>query len=120
MTEQGYLISTSIIAGLAIIALVGWHLVLVLWADYRIGRHEVQVLLFDRVVRHVPLSDIDDAVPGIRLPAEFWPAPALLRGRFLSIRKKHGLLRYLVICPRHPDRFRRNLYFTMGWDPDAS
>lgn len=115
MTEN--LTLTLIIAGVVLLALALPCLLLLKFAEYRLGRHEVEVLVFDRVIRRIMLSEIDDVVVGCRLPCEFWPARWIWRGRFLSIRKKHGIFRYLVICPKYPDRLRANIYFALGWNP---
>lgn len=106
-------------AAIGTMAAGAWHLFLWLAAEYRLGRHEVEVMVYDRVIRRVPLSNIDDVLVGVRFPAEFWPGRYATRGHWISIRKKHGLFRYLVICPRNPAGFRRDVYFALGWDPDA-
>ncbi len=93
------------------------HLICLLFAEYRLGRHEVEVLLFNRVIRRVALNQIDDVIVGARFPSELWPSRWFLQSRFLSIRKKRGLFRYLVICPKHPDQLRANIYFALGWNP---
>ncbi len=106
----------------AVVGLLAWGVFLCLmipFANYRLGRHEVEILLFDRVVRRIPLFDIEDVRVGVRFPCEVWPARWGLRGRFLTIRRRHGLFRYLVICPRHPERLRTNIRFALGWKPDA-
>lgn len=95
-------------------------LLLFFFATYRLGRHEVEVLLFDRVIRHLPLHQIDDVIVGGRFPCELWPSSHLFRRRFLSIRKKRGILRYLVICPPNPEKFRANVYYALGWNPEES
>lgn len=112
-------LTTPVLIAAALAALGTYWLLLLLFGDYRLGRHEVEVLLFDRVVRHVPLYEIDDVLVGARFPCEIWPARGLFRRRFLSIRKKRGLFRYLVICPKRPERLRENIYFALGWNPHA-
>jgi len=84
---------------------------------YRLGRHEVEVLLFGRVIRKVMLGNIDDVIVGARFPAEFWVNKALFQGRFLTIRRKRGLFRYMTITPPNPEEFRSNLYYALGWNP---
>ena len=113
-------LAIPILAGAGIACLAVWYLLLLFWARYRLGRHEVEVLLFDRVVRRIPLKDIDDVLLGARFPAEIWPGPHGASGQWVSIRKKHGIFRYLVICPRNPAGFRRDVYFALGWNPDDS
>lgn len=117
MIDSGFIV---LLAGVGAVGVGLWYLVLLLWAEYRLGRHEVEVLLFDRVVRRVPLNHIDDVLLGARFPAEVWPSPHSTRGRWLSIRKKRGFFRYLVISPRNPNGLRRDIYFALGWNPDAS
>lgn len=96
------------------------HLICLVFAEYRLGRHEVEVLIFNRVIRRVALSEIDDVIVGARFPSEFWPSRWFLQRRFLSIRKKRGIFRYLVICPKHPEQLRANIYFALGWNPNES
>lgn len=96
------------------------HLICLVFAEYRLGRHEVEVLIFNRVVRRVPLNQIDDVLVGARFPSELWPSRWFFQSRFLSIRKKRGIFRYLVICPKHPDQLRANIYFALGWNPHDS
>lgn len=87
------------------------------FTTYRLGRHEVEVLVLGVVVRRVMLGNIDDVLVGFRLPGEVWPCKWAWSGRFLSIRRKRGWVRYLVISPRQPERLRENIYYALGWDP---
>jgi len=105
--------------GVGALVVVLFPVLLVRFAEYRLGRHEVEVLLFDRVVRRVPLFEIDDVHVGARFPAEVWPSRYLFRRRFLTIRRKHGILKFLVICPRNPDQLRANIYYALGWNPNS-
>lgn len=89
--------------------------------DYRIARHQVEVLLFGVVVRRLLYQDISDVKLGLRLPGEIWPNLRLFRGRFLSIRRKRGFgPRYLVLTPRNPAEFHRNLRFNLGWNTQVT
>jgi hypothetical protein len=96
---------------------VGVFLVQFCFTRYRVGRHEVEVLLFGKVIRKVMLGNIDDVVVGARFPGEFWVNTALFQGRFLTIRRKRGLFRYMTITPPNPAEFRSNLYYALGWNP---
>ena len=113
--------STFILLGAGLLAApLLLHLFCLIFAEYRLGRHEVEVLLFNRVIRRVALNQIDDVIVGTRFPCELWPSRDFFQGRFLSIRKKRGLFRYLVICPKHPVQLRANIYFALGWNPHGS
>jgi hypothetical protein len=109
--------SESLVLWLVVLTPPALWLLAVPFISYRLGRHEVEVLVLGVVVRRVMLGNIDDVLVGARFPAELWPTRWLLSGRFLAIRRKRGLLRYLVITPRHPDRLRANIFFALGWDP---
>lgn len=113
MTE----ILQSILHWSALLALPALVLLAVPMTSYRLGRHEVEVLIGGFVVRKVMLGNIDDVLVGGRFPCELWPSRDLFAGRFLSIRRKRGLFRYLVITPSQPDRLRDNIYYALGWDP---
>lgn len=89
----------------------------VCFTRYRLGRHEVEVILFGVVIRKVMLGNIDDVLVGVRFPGEIWMNSMGLQGRFLTIRRKKGFFRYLVISPPKPAEFRANLYYALGWDP---
>jgi hypothetical protein len=84
--------------------------------EYRIARHQVEVLFLGVVVRKILNQDISDVKVGLRIPCEFWANARLFRWDFVCIRRKRGFgLRYLVITPRDPERFCRNLRITLGW-----
>lgn len=113
---------TRIIEAILLIGLVaglpGLLFLLVRNIEYRLSRHEVEVLLFRLVIRKIHLQDISDVKVGLRLPCELWPSVRLFQGRFLSIRRKRGFwLPFMVITPRDPETFRRNLCFALNWKP---
>lgn len=86
---------------------------------YRLGRHEVEVLVLSLVIRRVPLNNIDDVFVGTRFPCEFWPGRWFFSGQTLTIRRKRGLFRYLTITPPDAARLRVNIYYALGWNPEA-
>ena len=106
------------ILGLILLAPPALLLIILPFTSYRLGRHEVEVLVLGVVVRRVMLGNIDDVLVGARFPGELWPTRCLFSGRFLAIRRKRSLLRYLVLTPRHPERLRANIYYALGWNPN--
>ncbi len=103
-----------------VVALLAFALGLVVqvaFTRYRLGRHEVEVLLFGKVIRKVMLGNIDDVMVGARFPAELWVNPGFFRGRFMTIRRKRGFFRYMTITPPNPSEFRSNVYYALGWNP---
>ena len=103
--------------GVVLLLVVLWMVVQVWFTRYRVGRHEVEVLWFGLVLRKVSLGNIDDVILGTRFPGEFWVNLGCFRGRFLTIRRKKGWIRYLIITPSKPTEFRTNLYYALGWNP---
>ncbi len=99
--------------GIALVAVAGW----IRTTRYRLSRHEFEILIVGIVFRRVFLHEIEDVFVGTRFPCEFWPSGWIFRGRYLTIRRKRGLLRNLAITPRDPDQLRRNLYYALGWKP---
>jgi len=104
---------------LSLAALALWVVVQMVFTRYRVGRHEVEVLIFGKVVRRVALGNIDDVLVGTRFPCEPWLNRDVFHGRFMTIRRKKGFFRYLTISPHNPDEFRTNLYYALGWNPKA-
>ncbi|MFN0066111.1 MAG: hypothetical protein ACKVYV_00600 [Limisphaerales bacterium] len=118
---------TSLVVPLALVA--AGVLVVVVFSNirYRLGRHEVEVLLFGVRLRRVMLNDIRDVVDGRSLLAEHWPNTLLSAGRALTLERRTGLLRRFVITPKDRTHFRRQIEFALGWsmgvgkrrEPDA-
>ena len=96
---------------------VGFWILQVCFTRYRLGRHEVEVLLFGLVIRKVMLGNIDDVLVGARFPGEYWVNSGFFSGRFMTIRRKRGFFRYLTITPANPNEFRANLFYALGWNP---
>lgn len=107
-----YLLVTGVLIGLGLLVLL-----LLTFTKYRLSRHEVEVLLFGLVIRRVMLTDIDDVVLGNRFPCELWPNWGIASGRFMTIRLKRKVLRYLTITPNNPVELRANIYYALGWNP---
>lgn len=105
--------------GAMAVALGVFVLLQVAFTRYRVGRHEVEVLWFGLVLRKITLANIESVVLGTRLPCEFWVNSGVLKGRFITIRRKRGFIRYMVITPTNPTEFRTNLYYALGWNPKA-
>lgn len=103
--------------GILLLGIALAMLIQVCFTRYRLGRHEVEVLVFGLVIRKVMLGNIDDVMVGVRFPGEFWVNTAFLQGRFMTIRRKRGFFRYLTITPPNPTEFRSNLYYALGWNP---
>jgi hypothetical protein len=101
-------------AGAALVALLWMGLKLV---NYRLSRHEFEVLIGGFVVRRVYLKDMDGVYVGGRFPSEFWPNMNFVHGGRLTIRRKHGLLRHLTVTPSDPEQLRKNLFYALGWKP---
>lgn len=104
--------------GLILLAPPALLLIILPFTSYRLGRHEVEVLVLGVVVRQVKLGNIDDVIVGARFPGELWPTRWFFSRRFLAIRRKRSLLRYLVLTPRDPERLRANIYYALGWNPN--
>ncbi|MCC7374397.1 MAG: hypothetical protein IT581_07060 [Verrucomicrobiales bacterium] len=100
----------------------GMALLVLLWAvlrlvNYRLSRHEFEVLVGNLVIRRVYLKDMDGVYVGSRFPTEFWPNLNCVRGGRLTIRRKRGLLRHLTVTPTDPEQLRKNLFYALGWKP---
>ncbi len=104
-------------AGLGVLVFLGIGLALVRMVHYRLSRHEFEVLLGGMVVRRVYLKDIEMVATGGRFPAEYWPSRHCLRGGCLTIGRKRGLFRKVVVTPEDPEAMRVNLYYMLGWKP---
>jgi hypothetical protein len=83
--------------------------------QYRLSRHEVEVLLFRLRVRRVMFTDIRDVTEGAVLCAEHWPSTLWPAGRALTLHRRGGWLRRVVITPRDRARFRGQLESALGW-----
>jgi len=110
--DWGLILKATILMGIVV-----FWILQVCFTRYRLGRHEVEVILFGCVIRKVMLGNIDDVLLGARFPGEFWVTPGFFQGRFMTIRRKRGLFRYLTITPPNPREFRANLFYALGWNP---
>ncbi|SRR5690606_30358013 len=99
------------------VALLVFILLLVRNTTYRLSRHEFEVMIGGFVVRRVPLSNIERVYVGRTFPSEIWLSRWSFSGRWLTVRRKRGLLRNLTISPPDPEKLRTNLYYTLGWKP---
>lgn len=104
------------------LACAGATLLVLLWiwmraTNYRLSRHEFEVLIGSLVIRRVYLRDIDGVFVGSRFPTEFWPNLNFAKGGRLTIRRKRGLLRHMTVTPSDPEQLRKNLFYALGWKP---
>ena len=72
----------------------------------------LEVRLGGWTVRRVHYHDIEEVRPGAALWCEKWTN--LLPMSFLTVRRKTGFIRNLVINPPEPGRFRQDLLGRMG------
>lgn len=110
--DWGLILKAAILIGIVV-----FWILQVCFTRYRLGRHEVEVILFGCVIRKVMLGNIDDVLLGARFPGEFWVNSGFFGGRFMTIRRKRGFFRYLTITPPNPREFRANLFYALGWNP---
>lgn len=103
--------------GLGVLVLAALACALVRLVHYRLSRHEFEVLLGGMVIRRVYLKDIEHVSLGSRFPAEYWPSSSLFGGGCLTIGRKRGLFRKVVVTPKDPEAMRVNLYYALGWKP---
>lgn len=99
------------------IVLIAILLVFIQCCHYRLGRHEFEILFAGKVIRKVPLKEIEAVRVGGSFPCEFWPARDAWSGGRLTIRRRRGLFRHVTITPKNPDQLRINLYYALGWKP---
>jgi hypothetical protein len=83
--------------------------------QYRLSRHEVEVLLFRLRIRRVMFTDIRDVTEGAAACAEHWPSTLWPAGRALTLHRRSGWLRRVVITPRDRAHFRGQLESALGW-----
>lgn len=116
---EGTLAGFNIWIGLIVVAVVltGLLVVFIQGCRYRLGRHEFEVLFAGKVIRKVPLKDIEAVRLGGAFPCEFWPARDGWSGGRLTIRRRRGLFRHVTVTPKNPDQLRINLYYALGWKP---
>jgi hypothetical protein len=70
--------------------------------DYRLAPTEVQITVFGFVVRKFAYADIEDVLMGSRSGGENW---ARRFSGYVTIRRKRGLFRSVVITPDDPEGF---------------
>ncbi len=75
--------------------------------DYRITPSAVEVRILGAVLRRVLLSDIEEVHRRGAFLHESWSGPKFWNA--VTIRRRSGLLRNLVISPDDPDRFAEEI-----------
>ena len=79
--------------------------------DYRLTPTEVQITLFGFAVRMFPYTDIEDVLLGSKGAGENW---ARRFSGYVTIRRKRGLFRSIVITPDDPEEFVARLKERIG------
>ncbi|MFQ5876590.1 MAG: hypothetical protein ACE5JH_02695 [Acidobacteriota bacterium] len=74
---------------------------------YRITAAAVEILILGKVVRRIPLPEIEEVHRRGALLHENWSGPKFWNA--VTIRRRRGLLRNVVISPDDPDGFVRRL-----------
>jgi hypothetical protein len=80
--------------------------------DYRLGPTEVQIMLFGLVIRKISYPDIEDVFMGSKGAGENW---ARKFSGYVTIRRKSGTFRSVVITPDHPEDFVARLKERIGY-----
>ena len=70
---------------------------------YRVTSEALEVLVLWMVVRRIPLADIVEVHRRGAFPHESWSGPRFWNA--VTIRRRRGLLKNLIITPDEPDRF---------------
>jgi hypothetical protein len=70
---------------------------------YRVTGEALEVLVLWMVVRRIPLADIVEVHRRGAFPHESWSGPRFWNA--VTIRRRRGLLKNLIITPDDPDRF---------------
>jgi len=97
----------ALVKTMLIAAVVFTFLATVSTIAYRITEAAVEVLILGRVVRRVPLRDIEEVHRRGALFHESWSS--LKFWNAVTIRRRGGLMRHVVISPEDPDRFVERL-----------
>ncbi len=74
---------------------------------YRITMTALEVLILGKVVRRIPIGDIEEVHRRGALLHENWSGPRFWNA--VTIRRRHGLLKNIVISPDDPERFVESL-----------
>lgn len=78
---------------------------------YRITPDAIEILTLGKVARRIPLTDIVDVHRRGALLHENWSGPRFWNA--ITIRRRRGLIRNIVISPDDPDRFMERLVDTV-------
>ncbi len=73
--------------------------------DYRLEDNALSVTVGKRPIRRIPYSDIESVKRGWTFWNEHWERRLDFWRGSVTIRRKHGLLKNLVITPDDPDSF---------------
>ena len=79
--------------------------------DYRLSPTEVQITLFGLAVRKISYTDIEDVFMGSVGAGENW---ARKFSGYVTIRRKRGTFRSVVITPDRPEDFVARLKERIG------
>ena len=74
---------------------------------YRVTDAALEVATLWMVVRRIPLADIEEVHRRGAFPHESWSGPRFWNA--VTIRRRRGLLRSIIITPDDPDRFVADL-----------
>jgi hypothetical protein len=74
---------------------------------YRVTEEALEVVMFWMVVRRISLADIEEVHRRGAFPHECWSGPRFWNA--VTIRRRRGLLRSVIITPDDPDRFVADL-----------
>ncbi|HXH27815.1 MAG TPA: hypothetical protein VNL37_02150 [Candidatus Polarisedimenticolia bacterium] len=108
----------AIFKAMLIAAVLFVALLLLATIDYRLTQEAVEILILRRVVRRVPLADIEEVHRRGALLHENWSGPKFWNA--VTLRRRRGLLRNLVISPDEPDRFVARLQELLDRSPAGS
>ncbi len=76
---------------------------------YVVDDDHVRVVFFGQTVRKIALTDIEEVRAGRPFWNEHWENTLWTFGRSVTIRRKSGWIRNVVISPRDRDEFIRDL-----------
>jgi hypothetical protein len=93
----------TLIKAMLIAAVLFVALLLMGTIAYRLTPEAVEILILGWVARRVPLRDIEEVHRRGALLHENWSGPKFWNA--VTLRRRHGLLRNVVISPDDPDRF---------------
>ncbi len=94
---KAMLIALVLLVFLALVGTIG----------YRITGTALEVRVLGRVVRRVPLADVEEVHRRGALIHENWSGPKFWNS--VTVRRRSGLFRNFVISPDDPDRFVERL-----------